>query len=912
MDQKGPNPMNDESLSNEKSDKSAMDPPEETSSHSSSSVDAKSLIKTVTKSILDAESPSNFTDSDEETDSDEDFSPSLASLATELLPPLPDEQDRKRFVGCLAAVLAQTYHYDTCASCIDVSEGDALKYEAGLSSADEISSSFDLAANEDSRDTKDAKSVARHRKRRHAVLSELLLQSADLLEVEQVKAKAFLPILLNLLQPQEAKPTRQHRGKKRQREILDMQVDEIDHLRPFLESMSRGAGFRCLSLFLIQHLVKSEQGYDARIRYAIKKLGVLLLLRDMMQDPVDVLRRQTGMLWMEIATRKFEALEHAIALKLLQIRRAQQNDKPESSRRNRSTKVPGQQQQISNQRILRGLKIGGTALVAGTLFAVSGGLAAPAIAAGVATIAGSTAATAAATVMLTSSTALASIFGVGGGSLAAYKMNRRTKGLTDFSFTLEKDKKKSSTEKSLEEEGLEAELFSTICISGWLRDHFDYQRPWGVTPSKPPLNDKLELLERFYHVHKPDYVCKSAQILDHWKGEERQLWKLLQQKYGCHPSALFPLKSGPRIVAGLTHEQVEVIDSMFAELGFCQPRQFSGSEEPTSDGPIELLRDWNQRDHRMCQSTPVAAPIARSELSTVDVAPKKNTNEDKPPEPPKHLATVWDYHRTYGGELYTVKWETELLQELCDSVADLAFDLVSGGTAQILKHTAITASIAPLVTAFAFPYALVNAANMIDGTWTLAVERADEAGKELARSLLFSTAGHRPVTLVGYSFGGRIVYSCLRELAYYQELWEDLKEQKAPKRNADPKLATMREPASIVEDAVLMGIPNHLSLRTWKACRRVVAGRLVNCYSQKDMVLSLMFQLKKFRGLKQVCGVCAVDVPGVENVDVTEFVCSHQDYCLQAGNILRRIGHGQPFPIPTYLRKKQQTKAKGV
>lgn len=46
-----------------------------------------------------------------------------------------------------------------------------------------------------------------------------------------------------------------------------------------------------------------------------------------------------------------------------------------------------------------------------------------------------------------------------------------------------------------------------------------------------------------------------------------------------------------------------------------------------------------------------------------------------------------------------------------------------------------------------------------------------------------------------------------------------------------------------------MGLPNHLSLSSWQACRLMVAGRLVNCFSQKDLILSLMFQFKKF-GLK--------------------------------------------------------------
>jgi hypothetical protein len=232
--------------------------------------------------------------------------------------------------------------------------------------------------------------------------------------------------------------------------------------------------------------------------------------------------------------------------------------------------------------------------------------------------------------------------------------------------------------------------------------------------------------------------------------------------------------------------------------------------------------------------------------------------------------------------------------ELCDSVADLAFELVSGGTAQILKHTALST----IMSAIAWPYALVNAANMIDGTWTLAVERSDEAGRELARSLLFSRAGRRPVTLIGFSFGARAIYACLKELAHHQEIWEkngaDDADNRCDDSNGSNLDSRMREPASVVEDVILMGLPNHLSLDSWSACRRIVAGRFVNCFSQKDLILSLMFQFKRL-GLKPVCGTCPVKVSGVENVDVSDLVSAHQDYCLVAGTILRRVRHGQPF-----------------
>lgn len=118
-----------------------------------------------------------------------------------------------------------------------------------------------------------------------------------------------------------------------------------------------------------------------------------------------------------------------------------------------------------------------------------------------------------------------------------------------------------------------------------------------------------------------------------------------------------------------------------------------------------------------------------------------------------------------------------------------------------------------------------------------------------------------------------------------------------------------------------MGLPNHMSLQSWGVIRQVVAGRLVNCFSQKDLILSLMFQIKKFGGLKpgtsgtnnlkamhisssivsisKVCGTTAVTVSGVENVDVTDLVSGHQDYCYVVGDILKRVRHGQPFQLDT-------------
>jgi len=101
-----------------------------------------------------------------------------------------------------------------------------------------------------------------------------------------------------------------------------------------------------------------------------------------------------------------------------------------------------------------------------------------------------------------------------------------------------------------------------------------------------------------------------------------------------------------------------------------------------------------------------------------------------------------------------------LLLELGDSVEDLAVETVAGAIQTVLLQSVLLGA---LVSAVALPAALMRFANMINGSWTLAIERTDEAGIELAKSLLFSQAGRRPVTLIGYSMAARTIYSCLKE-----------------------------------------------------------------------------------------------------------------------------------------------------
>jgi len=353
----------------------------------------------------------------------------------------------------------------------------------------------------------------------------------------------------------------------------------------------------------------------------------------------------------------------------------------------------------------------------------------------------------------------------------------------------------------------------------------------------------------------------------------------------------------------LTHGEDEIVNTLLGELGYDVPL------EKRKDGPFQQM---NQKMYSLSCNTDDSNVSMRSTSGPDGAATSNNTlssdgKQTQQEEVKKPATLVWDYQMEYGGELLTVKWESAMLVELCDSVSDMATDMVGQAAREVLKQTAL----ATLITAIALPYAIVRAVDMIDGIWTLAIERADLAGIELAKSLLESDAGRRPVVLVGFSMGARTIYSCLKELARQQELWEDeqdlqVQEKAAKKRGIRRGVhkkkeqhgsgkVFVREPASIVEDAIMMGLPNHLSLHSWESCRQIVAGRLVNCYSKNDMILSLMFQIKRLTGaLRPVCGTGPVQVRGVENYNVGCLVSAHSDYCTTTGHILRMIYHGSP------------------
>mmetsp|Transcript_15792 Transcript_15792/g.26447 ORF Transcript_15792/g.26447 Transcript_15792/m.26447 type:complete len:332 (-) Transcript_15792:155-1150(-) len=150
---------------------------------------------------------------------------------------------------------------------------------------------------------------------------------------------------------------------------------------------------------------------------------------------------------LQIAKERFETLERAIATDILQVmmekEAIQQKEAKQAAAEaaaiaaaNASTSSTTTTTTVARtttfnhrQLLLRSLQIGTVSLVVGGLFAFTGGLAAPAL---VAAITAFGVGTAIIPATLTTTAALASMFGVVGGGLAAYKMKKRTDGLSDW------------------------------------------------------------------------------------------------------------------------------------------------------------------------------------------------------------------------------------------------------------------------------------------------------------------------------------------------------------------------------------------------------------------------------------------------------------------------------------------------
>ncbi|OLY78609.1 putative membrane protein [Smittium mucronatum] len=215
-----------------------------------------------------------------------------------------------------------------------------------------------------------------------------------------------------------------------------------------------------------------------------------------------------------------------------------------------------------------------------------------------------------------------------------------------------------------------------------------------------------------------------------------------------------------------------------------------------------------------------------------------------------------------NGDIFSLIWDEKALLEVGASFKLLASELASTTVMQTLQYTVLPNLLGPL----SIPMWLTKLTYILDNPWSTGYDLAEKAGPIFADALFHRVQGCRPVTLIGFSLGGLLIFECLKEMGRLMAF-------------------------GIVEDVLIFGAPIVASEHDWRLAHSAVGGRFINGYSSKDWMLKLMYRTanigsKKIAGLQEISGIC-----GLENVDFTEDVSSHMAYFKKMPLLMKKMGY---------------------
>lgn len=278
------------------------------------------------------------------------------------------------------------------------------------------------------------------------------------------------------------------------------------------------------------------------------------------------------------------------------------------------------------------------------------------------------------------------------------------------------------------------------------------------------------------------------------------------------------------------------------------------SKPPTSFDQIDAAADRTagQEHPTHTEKDAVSDPSSRRLRVTIGITGWLTSKPE--------ILTPWHVLAPTSSEVFALRWELEALLNLGNSLTTMVSSAAWGyAKKEVLKRTILANLMAAM-----WPLALLKVSRVVDNPFSVAKSRADKAGEVLADALINKAQGERPVSLIGYSLGARVIYTCLQNLA-------------------------RRRAFGLVESVVLIGAPTPSDTSDWRVIRSVVSGRLVNVYSENDYVLGFLYRTSSIQlgvaGLQKIEGL-----PGVENVDVSESVNGHLRYRYLIGHILQKIG----------------------
>ncbi|KAJ2472875.1 hypothetical protein GGI02_001277 [Coemansia sp. RSA 2322] len=214
-----------------------------------------------------------------------------------------------------------------------------------------------------------------------------------------------------------------------------------------------------------------------------------------------------------------------------------------------------------------------------------------------------------------------------------------------------------------------------------------------------------------------------------------------------------------------------------------------------------------------------------------------------------------------NGDHCSLLWEADALRRLGSSLRMIVGEVFSITLTQTLQHTVLPSLLGPL----SIPMWLAKLGYVLDNPWSNGCELAQKAGPIVADLLLQRVQGQRPVTLIGYSIGARLIFYALLELASMKAY-------------------------GLVEDVYLFGAPVVASEEEWRIAASVVGGRFVNAYSSKDWILGFFYRTTSL-GRRSVAGMHPImGVNGLENIDVSAEVPGHNAYREVIPLLLQELG----------------------
>ncbi|KAJ1509870.1 hypothetical protein HMI54_002046 [Coelomomyces lativittatus] len=233
------------------------------------------------------------------------------------------------------------------------------------------------------------------------------------------------------------------------------------------------------------------------------------------------------------------------------------------------------------------------------------------------------------------------------------------------------------------------------------------------------------------------------------------------------------------------------------------------------------------------------------------------------------------------GDHYSLIWEPRALRELGSALKMLASEVITTAVQQALMVTMLHS----LLAALTWPLALSRLGYLIDNPWQNALSRSKKAGQILAGLLLQQVQQQRPVTLVGYSLGARVIVYCLLELSKNRGY-------------------------GLVEDVYLFGCPCQLNSDEWHQLRSVVSGKLVNGYVLNDWILGYLFRLSNM-SFGKVAGLSPSGIECVTDLDLTDYVTGHLNYRISTPRLLKFVNWTLSSGIDLdFLEKRDELRKK--